>query len=253
MQAPTMTRALREDRVVAAPTKRAARGSLTRTAVVEAAVELVERHGLEALTVRALGEQLGVAGMAIYRHFRDKDELTEAVANALIASIEVADLATAGDDWEAQLRAYMRRLYDFFCAHPSFVQLVASQRMRLSSANRVREIGLQLCCSAGFDPQDAARAYFALTSYTIGVALGRAQRGSDPGPEAERQQRLSFESLSADAYPTTVALAPHLATVNSDAQFQFGLDRLLKGLREDLAEPTGAMPTARRRTPRLER
>src|SRR6188474_4000344 len=91
-------------RKTALKTRRPARvqPSLTKDRITAAAVELADRDGIESLSMRKLGQTLGVDPMSLYNHVRDKDDLLDAIADAVVAEI---DMPAAGDDWQATLRA----------------------------------------------------------------------------------------------------------------------------------------------------
>ena len=104
------------------PTSRAAsqpaltrlpRGTLSQAVIIEAALAVSERKGLGALSFQALGAELGAHPTAIYRHFRDKDELVLAVVDGLYAEM-LAELAPSSEDWAADLRTLATTMHDVF-------------------------------------------------------------------------------------------------------------------------------------------
>src|SRR5215471_16422184 len=98
------------------------RNRLTRTAVVERALQLADADGLDALTIRKLAQELGVTPMALYWHFRSKDELLEGLAERVWAEFDVdVDGAAA---WPAQLRGLLESLLRVLRAHPAAPQLL---------------------------------------------------------------------------------------------------------------------------------
>lgn len=212
---------------------RAPRNSLTDERILTEALALVDEAGLEGLTTRALGRRLGVDPTAVYRHFRDKDELLTALADRIVGSANQPPASTDGDDsLRGQLRnacLYLRRA---LLAHPAMTPIVVRRPPRGTNSWAVTEHALGLLRQAGFDDGDAARAYQTLLFYTLGHAMLEAPYAALEPEQAAAEltaSRLSYASLSPSRYPNTAAVAPHLYG-SLDEQFAYGLDRLLDGL-----------------------
>ena len=206
---------------------RTPRGSLSRDKVLAAALELA-RAGLDAVSMRALGARLGADPTAVYRYFRTKDELLDAMADAVVAGDRpfpqtgrpAEDLAAAFEDFRRSL-----------LAHPALVPIVA-RRPPAGQATRERaDRVLALLSGAGLDPAAAAAAYQALLFYTLGHALLEAPYAL-MGPDAtsqERQQVRDQLATSPPGHDHLAAAAPRLYT-DMDRQFRYGLDLMLTGL-----------------------
>jgi AcrR family transcriptional regulator len=184
---------------------------LSRERIVEAAFGLLEREGWEALSMRRLAQELDVWPMAVYRYFRDKDELVDALVAHVIEEI---DLPNARGTWRARLRRLVEATRGALERLPPelrprlAVALLAPDTPRLSdSAHAILE-------SAGFGADDARMAWTALAAYAVGF----------------------------------VAVAP---AVPDEARFADGLDHLLDGLDRSLrgADAAAARRTAPRRPP----
>jgi TetR/AcrR family transcriptional regulator, tetracycline repressor protein len=226
---------------------RARRNSLSDERILQEALTLVDESGLQGLTTRALGRRLGVDSTAIYRHFRSKDELLTALADHLMGSGSQAPGSTDGDgSLRGQLRGACLSLRRALLAHPAMTAIVVRRPPREATTWAVTEHALGLLRQAGLADRDAARAYQALLSYTLGHAMLEAPYTA-LGPEqaaAELQaSRLLYASLPAGRYPNTAAVA-HYLYGPLEEQFTYGLDRLLDGLRLEAADrPATTAPT----------
>jgi TetR/AcrR family tetracycline transcriptional repressor len=209
------------------------RHSLSDQRILDEALALVDQAGLDALTTRALGQRLGVDPTAVYRHFRNKDELLNALADRIIGSGTPPAASTDGDGSpRGQLRSACLALRRALLAHPAMTAIIVRRPPRGSNTWAATEHALGLLRQAGFDDGDAARAYQALLYYTLGHAMLEAPYAAlDPNQAAAEltASRLMYQSLPAGDYPNTAAVAPHLYG-SLEEQFTYGLDRLLDGL-----------------------
>lgn len=223
---------------------RAPRNTLNRERVLDAAVGLLDRAGPDAFTMRALAERLGVATMAVYSHFSGKDEIIDAVRVRLLAEAELPSRDGAGGERPGpreEVGALCRAAYRLLADHPSVLHLLAARPPDGDEFTLFAERTLEALLRAGLDRRDAARAYTALTQFTVGAALwaarGRERRadeacrpgGSDAGPDSGPPGPAR---LPRDRYPHLVDLVPELADAARDgtAQYERGLDALLTGL-----------------------
>ncbi|MEE4542137.1 TetR/AcrR family transcriptional regulator C-terminal domain-containing protein [Streptomyces sp. V4-01] len=216
---------------VRSPRRRAPRNTLNPDRILDAAIGLLDRDGAEAFTMRALAEQLGVGTMAVYSHFRGKDEISDAVAQRLLDTIEMPP-AGCGEP-RAELREVCRGLYRLFTEHPSALQLLTARPQRGDDAIAVIDRMLGLLHRAGLSRADAAYAHVALMQYTVGSALWNTRRARALCREEVRERvRAKLEALPPDRYPALVSLAPELLCAQDDAgrQYEHGLDAMLQGL-----------------------
>jgi TetR/AcrR family tetracycline transcriptional repressor len=208
-------------------------GSLSAERILNEALALVDDRGLEALTTRALGQRLGVDPTAIYRHFRNKDELVNALADRIVGSGAEAPASSDGDGSpRSQLRSACLALRRALLVHPAMTLIVVRRPPRGTNTWAATEQALGLLRQAGLDEGDAAHAYQALLFYTLGHAMLEAPYAAlDPAKAAAEltASRLMYQVLPAGDYPNTAAVAPHLYG-SLEEQFAYGLDRLLDGL-----------------------
>jgi AcrR family transcriptional regulator len=215
--------------------RRAPRNTLNPDRILDAAIDLLDREGAEAFTMRALAEKLGVATMAVYSHFSCKDEISDAVAQRLLDSVELP----RGDrgDPLGELREVCLGVYRLFSEHPSALQLLTSGPQRGDDAITVVDRMLGLLRRAGLSGEEAVRGHVALMQYTVGSALWSTRRARALCEEGVRDRvRARLDALPPDRYPALVALAPELLCAQDDAgaQYEWGLDQLLRGLRGDV-------------------
>jgi AcrR family transcriptional regulator len=216
---------------VRSPRRRAPRNSLNPDRILDAAIVLLDRDGAEAFTMRALAQQLGVGTMAVYSHFRGKDEISDAVAQRLMDTIELPPAGTDGP--RGELRQVCHGVYRLFTEHPSALQLLTTRPIRGDDAFAVIDRMLALLRAAGLSGGDAARAHVALMQYTIGSALWNTRRARALCEEGTRERvRAKLDALSPDRYPTLVSLVPELLRAQEEGavQYQCGLDGILRGL-----------------------
>ena len=206
---------------------RTPRGSLSRDKVLAAALELA-RGGLDAVSMRALGARLGADPTAVYRYFRTKDELLDAMADAVVAGDRpVPQTGRPAEDLAAAFENFRRSLL----AHPALVPVVARRPPAGQATQEGADRVLALLAGAGLDAATAAAAYQALLFYTLGHALLEAPYAL-MGPDAtgqERQQVRDQLAASSPGHGHLAEAASHLYT-DMDRQFRYGLDLMLTGL-----------------------
>ena len=208
--------------------------ALTRDRVLSEALVLLDRDGLEALNMRGLAKHLGVTPMALYNHVSNKEDLLHGIAATVIEQLR---FEYDEPDWQEQIRACFRDLRQACLAHPGLVRLVETAEVLPASIFRPMELTLAALQRASIGPEDALRAYFLLTNFTIGQVSYQIRgpfRGVDP-TEAIRQGRLS-----AVTFPASAAAAEPAALRGWDfeAAFEFGLTVILSGL-TCVARPSG--------------
>src|SRR5689334_21022630 len=132
----------------------AERTRLSRQAVVDRGLALADAGGLDALTIRRLAQDLGVTPMALYWHFRSKEELTAALAERVWSEIS-AD-TDPGQPWAQQLRGLLESLIAVLRAHPCASQLLAGSEKQSPAAMAVTEVALEVLHQGGFDAKHAS-------------------------------------------------------------------------------------------------
>jgi AcrR family transcriptional regulator len=206
--------------------------------VVEGALALADAEGLGAVTIRRLAKELGVTPMALYWHFRSKDELLAGVTAKIFEEIDLSVDASA--TWQEQLRALLGSMVGVLRAHPSSAILLSTRTVSSEGGLRAPEVALDVLGRGGFSPTEATQiARHALTT-VVNLVSGEpgvvAREESGEMIDARRRARLFLESLPPERYPRLVEAATPLSEgVAPDAYFAFGLDLLLAGI-EAMAE-----------------
>jgi TetR/AcrR family transcriptional regulator, tetracycline repressor protein len=193
--------------------------------IITAALAIVDRDGADALTMRNLGLELCVDPTAVYRHFRDKDELLVAMADQVLAGV-VQQMEPIGN-WRERLLEMAIACYRAYLSHPSFARILSLSPEVLESHERLTEIALGAFRAAGLSPAEAALAHHAFVNYVAGVgSLDGELVNHTPDYEAWRR---SYVLLPEDRFPNCVAVAPHLYP-GAEPEFRFGLNLMLDGV-----------------------
>jgi AcrR family transcriptional regulator len=200
--------------------------------VVGRAIVLADAEGLAALTVRRLARELGVTPMALYWHFRTKDELLQAVASQVWGEVDTD--VDAGAPWPAQLRALLESLVRVLRAHRSAPELLMAGATDGTGGLQVAEVMLDVLRRAGFDTRQASAV--ARNALWTGLTLAMSEPGRTPSlgeaGRAERQRRIMVRLavLPPDRYPRLVeAAAPMTARDDPDSHYRLGIDLFIRG------------------------
>ena len=221
---------------------------ITRQRVLACALEIVDRDGIDGLSMRRLGKALGRDPMALYRHAPSKAALLDALAESVLEQLEV----DIGDgDWATQLREVARGFRRLALAHPQMVPLLVTRP--LSTPLALRPLGtlrplediLTLLTRAGFTGADALHVYRALFGFLYGHVLNELQELVERPDESDDLLRLGLHRLPIGDFPLLRGLAPVLASYDGAAELERGVDILLAGLTATLPQPHS--PTARPR------
>jgi AcrR family transcriptional regulator len=203
----------------------ARRQPLSRRRVLEEAVRFVDREGLEALTMRKLGTELGVEAMSLYNHVPNKSALLDGMVEVLLGELEIPpeDLG-----WEERIREGYRAFRRLAHEHPNVFPLLVNRPPDTMDGVWLVEEFLKTLQEAGFDKETALHAFRALSGYTFGYAMAEI-RGFALEPDG---LRLGAHRLSPQEFPRLCELKPYLENVDHDAEFEFGLDLILTGLQK---------------------
>jgi AcrR family transcriptional regulator len=198
---------------------------LTPTQVAETALEIADRDGIDALSMRRVAEVLGVGTMTLYGYFRDKAELLDAVVDAAVAGPK--PIAEEGP-WRERLRELMLSSHQRLDEHPGLVQIRLRRPVLRPDALRFAETGLGILIEAGFTPAEGARAFRLLFTYLFGFAGLSPARST---VEARSQAADAIAALPPAAYPNLTSSAAEVShAMAGEEQFAYGLERILDGL-----------------------
>lgn len=203
------------------------RPSLDRSTVVQAALELLKKVGLDGLTTRRLATELGVKSPALYWHFHNKQELLDAMADALVWGAGMGP-PRPGETWQEWLARRVRAYRATLLAYPDSARIVTEAQQLSPATLRAFNEELQALVTLGFDPVQALRTITALTNYVNGFIL---QEQSARQPAANMP--VTHDALAAllsegDAALLLVAFAEG-GSPYSEASFEYGLQALIEG------------------------
>ncbi len=219
------------------------REPLSRSAIVIAALRIIDSEGLEALTMRRLGDELGVRAMAMYRHVRDKNQLLDLVIEGILRGIEYP--AFTGD-WRADAAAIARAARTGIMRHRHAVTLLASRPWVGPSGLRGMDVTFGVFRRAGLEDRMAVFAQFAIGNYVTGFCaweaanLGAASEDAAARARALAGYREFVAALPADRFPDLVAVAPVLVSGTLDERFEAGVAFLLDGIEAALNRGSAA-------------
>jgi len=215
-----------------------AKARLSRETVLAKALELVDAEGLDALTMRRLGQELGRDPMSLYRYAENRAALLDGVSELVLDQLPVHP---EDPDWKAQLRNIAHDLRMLALEHPNVVPLLVTRP--LSTPLGLRPLGtlrpleqiLTLLAAAGFEPADALHVYRAYYGFLYGHILNELQEYVVDPEENEVLLRLGLHRLPAKEFPRLRALAPALAEYDGARELDQGLTILLSGLETQLS------------------
>jgi AcrR family transcriptional regulator len=211
------------------------RTALTRERVLQAAVDLADRDGLEGLSMRKLGQELGVEAMALYRHVRDKDDLLDGVVEAIVGQVE---RPKPGKDWKASIRRQVMAARRVMLRHP-WARRVLEERGTSGPATLVYiESVLAILRDGGFSLDLAHHTMHVLGSRIFGFSQDLFEDSSDepsPAPDPIMSGAMAAQFPRITELATSVSHEGVLGRCDDDVEFAFGLDLILDGLERRLA------------------
>ena len=206
------------------------RAPLNRERVFQAAVALADERGIESLTMRALGEELGVEAMSLYYYVANKDELLDGMVDLVYGEIE---LPSREADWKTAMRQVATSAHEALSRHRWAITLMET-RTRPGPANlRHHDSVIRTFREASFSIKQAIHAFSVLDSYISGFALQELTMPFDtPGELADAAESI-LGQFPADEYPHLAeTITEHVTKSGYDYadEFQVGLDLILNGL-----------------------
>lgn len=200
------------------------REPLTRDRIVAAAVRLIEREGVEAVSMRRLASELGAGTMSLYNHVPNKAVLVDLAAERIMAEARPYDVD--GDDWRDHVRAHARAMRELARRHPRAFVLLATRRLSSAAGLRTIEAALENLARAGFRGKVAVGALRAVVSYLLGAVMREAATSPDLGGIA----LMPFSGVDAEVFPLAAEVLDELGRIDHDQEFEFGLELLITAL-----------------------
>ncbi|GAA0902710.1 TetR/AcrR family transcriptional regulator [Pseudonocardia zijingensis] len=195
--------------------------SLTDDQLVAAALAVVDRDGLAALTMRAVARELGVATMGLYRYVADRSALELLVVDHVFRTV---DLELPDSSWEDRIRLLLDRIRVAVARHPAVVPLVLRHRQAAPGSLRLIETMLEALTDGGFTGTERVLAQRTLIGHLLGF-LQNEHHAALSGPGT-----IVMSELSPDDYPLLARTAADARSVPPDEEFRRGLDIVLRGL-----------------------
>ncbi len=199
------------------------REPLNHERVVIAAVAFVDDYGLEALSMRKLGAELGVEAMSLYNHVANKDTLLDDVLDFVLREIELPDRSLS---WDSQLRVLAHAFRRAGLRHPGVLPLFGQRAIRSVEGFAPLERAYDILRSAGLDPDDALDAFITASSYVLGFVqteLGGLR-------DVAEGRSIDFSMIDLGEHPRLVEMGVAFANRDGAREFEFGLDLIIQGV-----------------------
>ena len=235
------------------PTKRAgksrpkrARQALSQDRILQTAMRLADKTGVEALSMRKLARALGVEAMSLYKHVADKDAVLDGLVDLVVREIGMPLAAT---DWRTAMRHHAISTRQVCLRHRWAAVLMELRGAQSPIRLRYADAILGLLRTAGFTVPTAYRAFLLIDSYLYGFIMQEANWPSDEGEMAQVATFVTSQSPQA-GYPALVEAMSYVMSANPqssgfyDAEFEHGLEMILDGLERVRRDAVGSEPAA---------
>jgi AcrR family transcriptional regulator len=216
------------------------RSRLDRERVLRGAVDVADRGGIAALTIRSLADELGVKPMTVYYYVTNKEEILDGIVDIVFSEI---DLPTVGDDWRSQMSRRAHSARRVLRGHPWAVPLLESRTSPGPATLAHHDAVLGTLLAGGFSPRLTAHAYALLDAYVYGFAIQEASLPFEGPDSVGDVADPIMELMATGAYPHLV----HMATsyylrpgYDFADEFDFGLHLILDALALRLADDRGS-------------
>jgi TetR/AcrR family tetracycline transcriptional repressor len=215
---------------------RPVRATLTHDYIIRTALALIDRDGLDALSMRRLGAELGNDPMAVYHYLPNKAALYDGVVEAIYAEMDLDSLSPSGD-WRAYLARSARRMRDVLRRHPNALPIIATRPAYSPPILATADRSLRLLQRAGLSPSAGLEVISCLRAFTVGHIL------------AELGDPVGGPTTTTEDAAAAMATYPHLSAAvatgyRPDKQYERGLYALLDGFARQLT-PRHARPRGR--------
>ncbi|HEY6423553.1 MAG TPA: TetR/AcrR family transcriptional regulator [Pseudonocardiaceae bacterium] len=210
------------------------RPRLTQQGIVDQALTLLAKEGLDAVSMRRVAQALGTGPASLYAHLRNKEELYQLMLDQLLGEVVVPE--PDPEFWREQLKELIRSMVRLMTSHPGSAQLAIATTVPTGpNALRVTEGTLAILRVGGLSDRAMAFAADLIATYTSALALEAgtwADAVLDPAGVEERIRQIHdyLAVLPRDRFPLIVALAGSLTEGSGEERFDFGLDVLVAGL-----------------------
>ncbi|HLB61248.1 MAG TPA: TetR/AcrR family transcriptional regulator [Actinomycetota bacterium] len=209
---------------------RTTREPLTHNRILAAALRIMDEEGLEAVSMRRIGRELGVEAMSLYNHVRDKEDVLDGVTDLVMGGFELPE---PSEDWENAVREGARAWRRMLKAHPGVITLLFERKhpMKTVEALRPMEIALEILRSPGLSTPETVQAFHVFGGYILGFVTMELSQAFELGEENHRRAHEEFaRGVPPEQLPRLTESLPYFADCDFDAEFDFGLELLIAGL-----------------------
>ncbi|HYZ29102.1 MAG TPA: TetR/AcrR family transcriptional regulator [Thermoleophilaceae bacterium] len=215
---------------------------LTRDAIVEAALVVLERDGMAGLSMRKVAQELGAGASSLYWHVRDKEELLSLLLDRIVGEAQVPE--PDPENWQEQVKELMRASRRLLSNRRDAAQLSLGRIPAGPNSLPVMERNLAVATASGLPRRVVALATDMFALYVGAFAYEMSLRVPPLGEEGVTPAQLAdyFRSLPAEQFPNLTGLADDLTTPDADERFEFALELLVRGL-EAMAEDRSGSTT----------
>ena len=197
------------------------RRPLDREFILTGALDIIDTHGAEALTMRALAAHLESGTTTLYRHFANRAALIAAVIDRVISEVDLSDTAVTTGTWQQVCKFLAHQLFDTLAAHPNLAPLLVEQPPTGPGRLAGREQFLAVLLRDGFTPHTAGRLYGTLSHYVLGFAVQLRAH-------AEVTSTLDISGADPIRFPATAkTVASGALPMTLAEEFTYGLDLIL--------------------------
>ncbi len=209
------------------------RAGLSREKILEAAVALIDREGLSALSMRRLGSELGVEAMSLYRYVRNKTELLDGVFEAVAQKVT---LPVSTGVWKEDAQGFALAFFAVLWEHPQAIPLFAQRPAVTPASLHYVDRSLGVLIQAGFAPGEALSIFELIISYILGFAMLHHPNASSHHPSLQGADvDLDYQQLSPQEFPHLTQLFDTDLTYDAERAFLLGLHAMLSGLASSLS------------------
>lgn len=201
------------------PSKREA---LSRERILRAALAILDRDGLEAISMRRVGEELGVEAMSLYNHVANKAAILDGIFETILGELPPAIPSTS---WQAALRDRAHGLRGVLREHPNALPIFATRPAVTSASLTHVESALDRLRVAGFSTEEALSAFQVLVAFVVGHTVA-----SNSARTPDEDSRPDYDSLSEEGFPRVREVAGILRSRDLEDEFEFGLDAMILGV-----------------------
>jgi Transcriptional regulator len=195
--------------------------NLTRDKIIDSAARLIEAHDAEGLTMRKLAGVLGVEAMSLYNHFKNKNDLLEAVAERLVDQVV---LPSPTGDWQVDVRSFATAFRAMAHSSPKVTAMLLSRQLFTTNILRITDQMLRILQQGGLGVRESVMAGRLILTHLAGTLVRELPQGAGFDAETLATRR---KHLEASGLPTVAASAEFLAKPTGDDEFQFGLDLII--------------------------